>query len=133
MPKRECVALKSPLLACKGLKGPGEPHPVTLQTAVDGIWHADQGDFVFSSRGWDGPRNNTSSRSLFREAADDGPATVRDHIKEYRSLVKCLFSNRLWREPRTNLITSHQSPGVCETADWPATARDGIDRIEQAV
>ena len=41
-PKRECLALQSPS-ACEGMEGPGEPHPVTRQTAANGISHEDQG------------------------------------------------------------------------------------------
>ena len=48
-PKRECLALKLPS-ACEGMGGPGEPHPVTLQTAAGGISHAGQrGKFFFQA------------------------------------------------------------------------------------
>ena len=36
-------------------------------------------------------------------------------------------------EETTTYSTSRRLPGVCETADWPATARDGVDRAKQAV
>ena len=45
--------------ACKGLEGPKEPHPLTLQTAAEGVSHADQGGkFGFQE---DIGRNNTTS------------------------------------------------------------------------
>ena len=46
--KRECLALKSPS-ACGRMEGPGEPHPLTPETAANGIWHADQEEEFFSS------------------------------------------------------------------------------------
>ena len=47
VPKRAFLVLK-PLSACKGLEGPGEPHSVMLQTAAEGVLHADQGgNFAF--------------------------------------------------------------------------------------
>ena len=44
--KHEYLALK-PSSACEENEGPGEPHSVTLQTAADGISHADQGGKLF--------------------------------------------------------------------------------------
>ena len=36
-------------------------------------------------------------------------------------------------KPLNNNNASRRSPGFCETADWPATARDSIDRAKQVV
>ena len=46
VPKSESLALKSPS-ACEGMEGPGEAHPVTRQTAADGISQADHGGNLF--------------------------------------------------------------------------------------
>ena len=89
MSKCECLALKSPS-ACEKMEGPGEPYPMTQQPiAVDGNSHGDctrtpdRGGFMFSSRGWDEPRNNTSRRSPFREIGDVS-ATTRNNSKRNR-------------------------------------------------
>ena len=48
VPKRGWLALKS-LSAWEGMEGPGQPHPVTPQTAANGISHTDQGRFFFQA------------------------------------------------------------------------------------
>ena len=89
-------------------------------------------EWTRSAACWDATNNGAGGR--FSSSRQYRWLSAHRLQKEPRPEGHYFMSSRRRGETLNNYkSTSRRSRGVCETVDWPATARDGVDQAEQAV